>query len=395
MYSEVEVYVLDSNYLRSDLLEGFFNLSWSERFQEPGTCEIVVPHNPTNVVLYATGTLIGLNISDRVMVVEKSYEEVSDDGAKTLKVVCNEVVNILKDRVAWKDAAALGEEPEWVRRGTPKEIVDWVVGRAIVGLYTPMSAQDKIPGILTRSTYPPDNIPPHESSISVILKDPKNVLEYIKEICEGYKLGFRLYRDHNVGGLCYNTYSGSDRTIGQGDLEPVVFSQSLDNIQNQSLMESFEDYATSIYVYSKRKFTHVYREGFDPNKSVGLKRHVGLLKVDEPEELVTVADVTAYHWELGLRELEKLSPIFLLEGEIAKTTQYVYNKHYYLGDLVSFQGLNGYANNMRVVEYTISIDSGETKHYPTLSVETLLEPGSWANAGADEWESVTGEWVHK
>lgn len=395
MRKDVEAYILDDQYMREILLEGFLNFSWSERFQDVGTCEIVVPHNRANVAMYSTGTLIGLNVSDRVMEVKKCYEEVSDDGAKTLKVVCTDLVDILKDRIAWKEIKALGEKPEWVRKGKPKDIVDWVVGRAILGLNTPLHSQDKIANLSSTNLYPPDSIVPHATSVNVTTTTPKDVLSYVKEICEAYKLGFRLYRNPNLGGLHYNTYSGSDRTIGQGTREAVVFSQELDNIQNQSLMESYEDYATSVVVYSKRAVTHVYRENAGQSSFSGFKRHVRYLQVDEPEELTTVADVQAYHWELGLRELEELTPVFLLDGEIAQTSQYEYNKDYYLGDLVTFQGLSGYANTMRVVEFSITIESGETKFYPTLSVETLLEPGTWANAGATEWNVADGEWVHK
>ena len=395
MAVDVEAYILDNSYMRQTLLEGFLNLSWSEKFQGVGVCEIVVPHNRANVSLYATGTYIGLNVSDRVMEVKKCYEEVSDDGAKTLKVVCTEIIDILKDRLAWVDLNPLGENPEWVRKGTPKEIVDWVVGRAILGINTPLFAQDAIPNVSSRNLYPSDGIPPHATSINVTTTAPKDVLSYINELCESYKLGFRLYRDRNLGGLCYNTYSGTDRTLGQGLLTPVVFAVDLDNIQNQSLMESFDNYATSVVVYSKQAVTHVYRDYGEQSTFSALKRHVRYLSVTEPEEVKTVEDIKAYQWEVGLRELESLMPIFLLEGEISQTSQYEYNKHYYLGDLVTFQGLSGYANVLRVVEFNITIDAGETKMYPTMKVERLLAPGDWANAGAEEWTTVSGEWNQK
>ena len=86
MAVDVEAYILDNSYMRQTLLVGFLNLSWSEKFQGVGVCEIVVPHNRANVSLYATGTYIGLNVSDRVMEVKKCYEEVSDDVPKHLKL---------------------------------------------------------------------------------------------------------------------------------------------------------------------------------------------------------------------------------------------------------------------------------------------------------------------
>ena len=66
-----------------------------------------------------------------------------------------------------------------------------------------------------------------------------------------------------------------------------------------------------------------------------------------------------------------------MDGEIRQNSQYVYNRDYYLGDLVEMRNVDGVANQMRVTEQIFVSDKEGERTYPTLAINTFVSTGSW------------------
>lgn len=92
----------------------------------------------------------------------------------------------------------------------------------------------------------------------------------------------------------------------------------------------------------------------------------------------------------GKEELSKNTNIVAFDGEIPKSSQYVYGRDYELGDLVEIRNSDQVAQQMRVTEQIFASDATGDRAYPTLSVKLLITAGSWyAEPTAIVWDDLT------
>ena len=385
----MDVFVLDDYLVRDSVVDSYFSFIWSERVSSLGDFELVVANTNEAKNLLAIGKRLGINESKRVMVIETHEAKVDDEGRNVLTITGRSLESILMERIAWNNATAGSEtKPKWVITGTPAEAARWIFYQVcVVGA---MSPSDIIPFYVTGTTYPADTIA--ESPDSVVFElEIGTVYERIKDICDQYKMGFRLYKGPDDSKLYFNIYQGDDRTTQQSVLDPVVFSPSLDNLAKIQELTSVENLRNVAFVYSKTKSIFVYTDGTDSSTSGFARRvlYVDATSVDETTE----PNLTKILTQKGYEALAKNRSITAFDGEISQADQYTYGLHYELGDLVEMQSGFGATNNMRVTEQIFVSDENGSRSYPTLSVDLLITPGSWLAWDAnEEWASATGTW---
>lgn len=385
----MDVFVLDDYLVRDSVVDSYFSFIWSERVSSLGDFELVVANTNEAKNLLAIGKRLGINESKRVMVIETHEAKVDDEGRNVLTITGRSLESILMERIAWNNATAGSEtKPKWVITGTPAEAARWIFYQVCVA--GAMSPSDIIPFYVTGTTYPADTIA--ESPDSVVFElEIGTVYERIKDICDQYKMGFRLYKGPDDSKLYFNIYQGNDRTTQQSVLDPVVFSPSLDNLAKIQELTSVENLRNVAFVYSKTKSIFVYTDGTDSSTS-GFARRVLYVDATSVEE-TTEPNLTKILTQKGYEALAKNRSITAFDGEISQADQYTYGLHYELGDLVEMQSGFGVTNNMRVTEQIFVSDENGSRSYPTLSVDLLITPGSWLAWDAnEEWASATGTW---
>lgn len=385
----MDVFVLDDYLVRDSVVDSYFSFIWSERVSSLGDFELVVANTNEAKNLLAIGKRLGINESKRVMDIETHEAKVDDEGRNVLTITGRSLESILMERIAWNNATAGSEtKPKWVITGTPAEAARWIFYQVCVA--GAMSPSDIIPFYVTGTTYPADTIA--ESPDSVVFElEIGTVYERIKDICDQYKMGFRLYKGPDDSKLYFNIYQGNDRTTQQSVLDPVVFSPSLDNLAKIQELTSVENLRNVAFVYSKTKSIFVYTDGTDSSTSGFARRvlYVDATSVDETTE----PNLTKILTQKGYEALAKNRSITAFDGEISQADQYTYGLHYELGDLVEMQSGFGVTNNMRVTEQIFVSDENGSRSYPTLSVDLLITPGSWLAWDAnEEWASATGTW---
>lgn len=387
----MELFILDSLFKRKTIVEDYISLVWAERFNEFGDFKVVIPSNYANKVLYKPGLFFGISKSDRIMKLE-TVEDAAEDGVKTLTLSGRSIEFILEHRVVWPTNAALSATPSWTISGPPKAIIDSVVASQLsVSSWAP----NNIPNLrLGVSKYPLDTIIPPADSIAIRMTEPTSLYNYIKEIAKNYGLGFRIYKGPQWDDeIYYDTYSGSDRTLGQTDLPPVIFSFDLENLNSLSILKSVEKQFYGCYVFSKYGFDEVYVNGYDASTPAGVNRSIFSIVVTEPDELTTDSQRQAYRIQKGIEALVSKQDIFVIDGEISQNSQYIYGTDYFLGDLVDMRDDTGDVKHMRVIEQIFTDDSNGEKEYPTLEAEMLFAPGTWAVLDATlTWPNAVGEW---
>jgi len=394
----MEVYILDTLLRRIDVVDTFISMIWTERFAEMGDFELVTLSNSANRKRFVSDTMIMINSSNRIMRIE-TIEETSDlEKGVTIKIKGRELLSILDSRVAVSlNAFTDLIDPVWsFINHPPAEIMREIFYSICVA--GDISADDIIPYIETEETlYPTDTIPEPTDMMDWAQK-PASVYSALRDLAETYDLGFRLYKDPNVTKLYFNVYAGSDRTSAQTALPAVIFSADMENLQNTT---EYTDNSNQfnvvqvIYVYKDVDDTDITASVIvsDPDLLLSTNSFDRKAKVHMvtaiPEDVV---DIETFLIQTGKEELLKSRPIGAFDGEVDKTTKYVYETDYYLGDLVEIRGNNGSTGYMRVTEQIRIEDAAGERSYPTLVTKTFINPGTWASWKYDiEWSAMGSE----
>jgi hypothetical protein len=267
----MELYVLDSLLRRSAVIDSFDSCVWTERYNDVGDLTLNIHSTLGNRNLLSTGTLLAMNRSNRVMIVETVEDKSNSDGSQTLVVTGSSLEIIMDDRVA-RDSMINGTtiEPKWVIADLPADIARMVFKNIMVdGLLDPA---DVLPFYHDGNMYPQDTIA-EPSTVVTVSMDIQSLLAALKSICQTYDLGFRITRNGDTSQLFFNIYSGTDRTSSQTVQPAVVFAPALDNLLNSSYLTSQKQYKNMAYVFCPDGAAKVYNTGIDPNVS-GFVRHV-------------------------------------------------------------------------------------------------------------------------
>lgn len=378
----MELYTLDSLLRRTEVVDQFESLIWTERFSSAGDFELVLPSTPNYRSLLQPGTWLALNESLRCMKIETSDDGRDDEGRRALTLTGPSIeLPVLDDRVAFNVKDDLVTNPKWIITDTPGDVARKVFQDiCVTGI---LDVDDIVPFITATTILPVDTIPEPADNITAEI-EPMTVYSIIKQICEAYDLGFRLLRNYDLSQLVFNIYSGSDRTTQQTTLPAVIFSPDLENLSNTKRLETIAGFKNIAYVYSNLGFEEVVATDVDPDVA-GFERHVMVVKMDDFDAGTPAADVTAMMQQKGREELANARAFLGFDGVVTERSQYKYGVDYHLGDLVEQHGEDGMSSIVRVTEQIFASDAEGDRSYPTLSVRNNITPGSWLAQTTQVW----------
>lgn len=394
----MDIYILDSLLRPIDVVDQFVSIIWTERFSEMGDFELVTLSTSANRKRFVFNTLISITESKRLMQVETIETTIDAEKGAVLKIKGREIVSLLDARTALRLIS--GEIlPSWHLVGwTPGDLMRLMF--SMICVTGELSVDDIIPFFQDGETlYPPGTIPEPADEIEWVQK-PASLYVALKAIGDPYDLGFRLYKDPDAPKLYFDVYAGSDRTSVQTTLPAVIFSSDMTNLQNTNEFSDNSKHYNVIRVLYPHKdvsdndvVTSVVVT--DPElllSNNGFERKVKILTITAiPDE---VTDIPAFLTQAGNDELMKSRPTGVFDGEIDQNSDFVYERDYYLGDLVEVRGDNGAAGYMRVVEQIFKEDVTGQSSFPSLITKTFINPGTWSSWKYDvEWSAMgSGEY---
>jgi hypothetical protein len=381
----MELYTLDPLLRREYVVDKYESLIWTERFLEHGDFQLDIFSSYRARSLLKPDTYLALNKSNYVMRVETVEDDVNDDGVKMLIVKGRSMEALLYDRVAYSGNTATqttttdpvtGEttttDVKWTITDKPADVCRKIFHDICVnGILDPA---DVIPFIHEGTFMPTSTIVEPVDPITVDIS-PITVYDAIVQIAQVWNLGFRILRQQDMSKLWFDIYTGSDRTTDQTVLPAVVFAPEMDNLQNTKELSSIEGAKNIAYVYSPAGFQTVFAPGVDTDVD-GFERRI--LVVDANDITTeSVTDVTAALQQRGYEALAQNRTYQAFDGEISQNSQYIYGRDYNLGDIVETRNIDGVTNNMRVTEQIFVEDKEGERAYPTLTLNTFINTGSW------------------
>ncbi len=385
----MELYILDDSLRRTEVIESFESVIWTERYSAIGDCEIVIDPGLADPSLFVEGTELAIDKSKLIMQVQTIEKKTENDGTEKLTIKGMSLESILDDR-ANQSAFATASDPAetLVLTDKPADIV-----------------RDLFDAICRNNTdIPEDNIQflqPGVLSTPGSIAEPADIVEIrlevdtlyssIKKICDVYNLGFRLIRNQDESELYFEVYTGDNRTTLQTTYPAVVFSPTLDNLSGVTELHSIALLKTVAYVFAPNGSAIVYAPSYD-DTTTGFDRKVVVVRADDID-LAAGVDLDAALQQRGLEELANWRVVVAFDGEIPQSSSYQYGVDYFMGDLVEQRDENGTATNLRVVEQIFVSDSEGERSYPTLQVDLLITPGSWfAWSSSEVWDDADGYW---
>lgn len=390
----MELATLDSELKRVRVVEGYESLIWTERFAAYGDFELHIPESREARTLLPIGTRLVLDRSTRVMEVETIEDSTNDDGARTLKFKGRSMETIFENRLGWHQLGPTQiPDPEdaeyvidvkWEISKPPHEIMHEMFQTVCVT--KALHPGDGIPFYTPGNYTPAGNIPFSTEAVKMQF-EPDTLYNSLKKVADTYNLGFRLVRAGDTSRIYFEVYSGSNRLSSQTVLPAVVFSPELENLTDISQLTSDANYKNVAYVLAKNGSSVVYGVGADPTSS-GFERRVLMVNASNID-LPAGDALQAALQQRGLEELAKHRRVYTFDGEIPENGRYAYGVDYSLGDLVEQRNADGFGNEMRVTEQIFVSDAEGDRSYPTLSLNTTVNPGTWASwTGNQTWSEV-------
>lgn len=364
----MDLYVLDSNFLKHDVVDQFISLIWTERYNDSGDINLVMPSNNTYKALLKEGTFVRIDGSKEVMLIDTV-----DDKDGTTTYTGRTLVDFLKQRIlrpTWAETTS-----SWALSGFAGVLAGQMVTAMCIAGGT-MDGATILPNG-SREIIPKLKLGPITNGDSISVPVPYGTLfDGVKMVCDLDNMGFTMYPTNFVGSnydLIFTTYLGKDRTSDQGTNPIVLFEPALDNLVEVEELRSISGYKTNAFAWpdgltAQNQIGYAFVNGLDT--AVGFSRRT--LMVDASD--INVSDyastplLVAALNQKALDALINNNYVRMTNGQIVPQVGFVYGTDYFLGDVIELRGVSDTPQSARVTEYIQSQDATGYKAYPTLSV---------------------------
>lgn len=393
----MELYTLTRNMRNNVVIDGFSSVIWTERYYGDGDFELVVPYSREMAEAMIPGTLIRLEGSPEIMIIETRKF-----GSGSIKIQGIGLLLWFNNRIVRRSDSHV--ERYWNLEMSCVGEVLWYIIRQYCwesygnyGAGIPGIEQAMIPG-LTLKEFDKWGGP---ASIAVPYGPTYDAM---RGIAETYEMGMQLLLEWttaypgihtNFEGnmfpkpnpptadyyLAFRCWRGQDRTSAQSVYPVVRFSPETDSLANIEELQSVAQMKTLAVVYCPSNPGGLTdpTPGFGPLKpgyaTLGYAhagfdcRVIEVLADDITTDQVGTSK-TALLNLLNQRASQALAVnafVQAVDGQIVKNIAYTYGEDYNLGDIVEVEGTSGAVSRARVTEYIRSQDSSGLKEYPTLS----------------------------
>lgn len=358
---------LDSKFYVKDIVDGVDTLIFTERYDKNG--DFVLKTGEIDLVRNALpcGSLFSVQESKECMIVESHTIEEDEQGVTTLTVEGRTFETFFENRPARSYIGNLAVLN--VDLGTKDQGNNWTLtgmnsAELIKYLIDYWATIDRAPG----EGWSGIIIPNYRVSIGSVgsLADRKftvalgNIYERVLELMALDTLGIRNIRpvaEDGLGPLVTQIYNGIDRR------DSITLSVRRGHLTKTKYFETIRDYKNVVAAYSFYNWS-TYGDG---NEHDGLDLRIGVLDKSDIKSKDPHYDITDYELlnppaKKYLRDHRKRK---LFDGSVLPTSDYIYGKHYNLGDLVTLEDQYRRKYGAQATEYIRTMGPDGENAYPT------------------------------
>ena len=357
----MNIYIL-SGFQIIGMTDTYKSVIWNEQYYGLGDLQLIVSATPENLAQFKTGRYlvrddcITANGFKNVMIIENIQISFSVENGLLMTITGKSLKNLLSRRIVWQQITNSGELEDTIRQVINDNVI------------TPSNEQRAIANFVL------GNEQGFTETADIQLLG-ENIAEWLQTVCETNAYGWKIDIINNK--YVFTLYKGTDRTVNQSTVTPVIFSKDFDNLITADNKSSIETYKNSALVIGEErngeKVTVGIGDATDLNRyetkidGSSITSNGGVIIPPQYDELLI---------GYGTEELGKLKTQNTVEATIDPNGIYKLNRDYFLGDLVTLETIQN--ANSRITEIIYSEDENGISIVPTFSEwEVQLNVNLW------------------
>ena len=351
-----------------DNIDGYNSLIWTERFTTNGDFTLTTANIEPTLQQLAKGSIVAIRQSNYLMIVESLKIDQDDDGSDVLTVTGRSLETFLENRPA--RAAGQTSDTDWTFTDVYPIAATIAMVEQLIST-SPIDASDVIPNLVMMTSLT-------EDTQATFILQSRDLYSAILEILGTVVVGILPRKNPATGDIYLEVYRGTDKTIAQTVVDPIIFHVANGDITGASYLFTTSGFYNVAYVYSPSGERTVFAPGVDDTIASWDRR---VLYVDASDIDTTTTDddgddipidpsvINAAMDQRGTQALADANVQMLFDGQINPiSTSYKVPLDYYLGDQVTLIAQYGVNQTMRVEEVIRIEDTDGERTYPTLVV---------------------------
>lgn len=379
----MDALILNREFEAQTVIDAFESFIWTDRYSKPGDTEIYMPVEKAPMEYIKEQYFLWRKGTDRLMIIEDILITTDAEDGPHVTITGRSLESILDRRIVSDRTYISGNLQNGIQRLLNENAIN------------PGDAARKIPGL--HFVY---NNDPRVTALTCDLNLlGEDLLSVVETLCEVNGLGFKVSFNEELKSMDFMLYYGEDRSYNQEALPWVVFSYAYNNLLKSSYYESSKNLRTAAVVAGSesddygqeiidvdgkpeltgldRRELFVEASGIQrPETEVNEdsirerleKRHKKESEIqaaiNQAKAQAAAQDRDTYRQQLyqaGQEELAKTYITQSFEGEIEAVRQYVFDRDFFIGDVVQVRDQYGKEAASRITEVVMSHDlSGET-----------------------------------
>lgn len=339
----MEAKILDKKFQIVGVVDAYESFIWTDRYDANGDFEIYTTVNSLLVSAAQPDFYIWRPESSHLMVIEKHRIVSTREEGDKLIISGRSAESILDRRIAWGQTIMSGN----LQAAVKKLLKDHAI--------TPVTDARKIPGLIFE-----DSTDQAITGLTLNAQFTGNDLyQIVHDICVNAGIGFKIVLNA-ANQFVFSLYKGKDRSFGQTTNPHVIFSPEFENLLESDYEQSKLGLKTCALVGGEgegnaRKFTIVgggeyldRREMFVDARDISSNVDGGT--ISEPEYMAQLS-------QRGYEKLAEKSFTISFEGKIFSVRDFLYDRDFFMGDIVQIVNQYGMQGRSIVKEIIFSHDT--------------------------------------
>lgn len=353
----MELYILNTERKTIGHIDDYESLIWTLRYYEPGDFEIYTRASEQALSLLQLDNYVVRTGSDMVGIIESVKIESDPEDGDHIVATGRDLKSILDRRIIWSMTNVSGTVENCIR--------SLITANAV----SPTLAYRAIPNLVlgTAKGFT-------ETMEAQFTGD--NLLEVVVNLCKQYEYGFKIILNANKN-FEFQLYKGTNRSYNQVGNPFVVFAPEFENIVSSDYVHNKVTLKNACNVAGEGEGTA--RKMYGVGSTSGLARRemfVDARDISSAQEDETTLTTEEYNNLLIQRGREKLAEnveTITFEGEVESVRQFVFDRDYFLGDIVTVKNSYGVIAHPRVIEVIQSHDENGFSTIPAFSIMEVYE----------------------
>ena len=356
--------ILDANFDQVAIIDEYKSFIWTDRYCEAGDFELYLPVETNALPYLQIGNYVEIADSDRYMIIDTVEVTTDVDAGDMLLVSGKSLEYILDRRIVWHPTELQTNLEDAVKEMIEANIINPTdPSRKIPNFTFKDSGDDVIKGTNVNTAY-----------------FGKSLYEATQGLCGYADCGFKVLpvKYQSEIGFEFQLYRGVNRSYSQEEIPWVAFSNNFDNLLSSRFYSTDTKYKTVCLAIWDGEELLTQEATRKEGAGEGLNRRematevVDLgVEMEWNENGLTDEQREKYKKIIYDKGRDSLYPHKVtdeFEGELDTTKQYVYERDFFVGDIVEVRNQYGMSASARLVELVRTCDDDGYRTITTFEV---------------------------